>query len=132
MIRQAMFLAVGFVYYLRLEDVPQRMEALSARQQLNEKLREVAGLSVADIVEHETVQYIKNARLDAGIAENKALKENVFAIIVCIQLRMPLIIIGPPGCSKTLSFQIVQQSILNDANVREVRQRRCVSAVSPS
>ena len=43
----------------------------------------------------------------------------MFAIIVCIQLRMPLIIVGPPGSSKTLSFQIVQQSVLNDATVRD-------------
>ncbi len=42
----------------------------------------------------------------------------MFAIIVCIQLRMPLVIVGPPGCSKTLSFQIVQKYVLNDATVR--------------
>ena len=47
------------------------------------------------------------------------LQENVFAIIVCIQLRTPLIIVGPPGSSKTLSFQIVQQNVLNDQTVRE-------------
>ena len=41
------------------------------------------------------------------------------ATIACIQLRMPLIIIGPPGSSKTLSFQIVQQNVLIDANVRD-------------
>ncbi len=46
-------------------------------------------------------------------------QENVFAIIVCIQLRTPLIIVGPPGSSKTLSFQIVQQNVLNDQTVRE-------------
>jgi hypothetical protein len=68
------------------------------------------------------------------------LQENCFAIIVCIQLRMPLILVGPvslsvcgtmdsrgrltmspvcaaqPGSSKTLSFQIVQ-NFLNDAVV---------------
>jgi hypothetical protein len=47
------------------------------------------------------------------------LQENVFAIIACIQLKMPLIIVGPPGSSKTLSFQIVQHAVLNDATVRE-------------
>lgn len=46
-------------------------------------------------------------------------QENLFAIIVCTQLRMPLIIVGPPGSSKTLSFQIVQQAVLRDAVVRE-------------
>ena len=46
-------------------------------------------------------------------------QENVFAIIACIQLRTPLIIVGPPGSSKTLSFQIVQQTVLNDATVRD-------------
>ncbi len=50
-----------------------------------------------------------------------AAQENVFAIIVCIELKMPLVIVGPPGCSKTLSFQIVQKYVLNDSTVRQTK-----------
>ena len=103
---------MGLVYFLRLQE--------ANRAALNENIKAITGGgSVADTIAAETQLYINNVRLDEGIAENKALKENVFAIIVCIQLRMPLIIVGPPGSSKTLSFQIVQQNVLNDANVRE-------------
>ena len=50
-------------------------------------------------------------------------QENIFAIIVCMQMRVPLIIVGPPGSSKTLSFQIVQHNVLRDANVKAERVR---------
>ncbi|KAL4512111.1 hypothetical protein ABPG72_005113 [Tetrahymena utriculariae] len=40
------------------------------------------------------------------IAKNNALKENIFCIIICILNKIPLIITGEPGTSKTLSFSI--------------------------
>lgn len=48
-----------------------------------------------------------------GVAGTPALLENLFCIVVCIQARIPLIITGPPGCSKTLSFTIAVDSILH-------------------
>jgi hypothetical protein len=53
-----------------------------------------------------------------GVTRNPALKENVFAIIVCIQTHIPVIIVGPPGSTKTLSFQIVRESVLVEPMVR--------------
>ena len=35
-----------------------------------------------------------------------ALLENLFCTVVCIDAKIPLIITGPAGCSKTLSFTI--------------------------
>jgi hypothetical protein len=53
-----------------------------------------------------------------GVTRNTALKENIFAIVVCIQTHMPVIIVGPPGSTKTLSFQIVRESVLVEPMVR--------------
>jgi hypothetical protein len=39
-------------------------------------------------------------------AGTDALRENLFATVVCIDALVPLVIIGPAGCSKTLSFTI--------------------------
>ena len=44
--------------------------------------------------------------LPTGIARTQALKENLFATIVCTVTRTPLIIVGAPGSSKTLSFNV--------------------------
>ena len=57
----------------------------------------------------ELDRYIEQVELPTGIAKTKALKENFFATIVCTVTRTPLIIVGAPGSSKTLSFNLVFQ-----------------------
>ncbi|KYQ93487.1 hypothetical protein DLAC_06181 [Tieghemostelium lacteum] len=46
-----------------------------------------------------------------GIARTDSLKLNIFFTIVSIGCGIPLLIVGPPGCSKTLSFSIVLDNI---------------------
>ena len=50
--------------------------------------------------------YINKLSLPAGIAKTEALKENLFATIICTATNTPLIIVGAPGSSKTLSFNL--------------------------
>ena len=50
--------------------------------------------------------YIQQVELPTGIARTRALKENLFATIVCTVTHTPLIIVGAPGSSKTLSFNL--------------------------
>ena len=50
--------------------------------------------------------YINRIELPTGIAKTQALKENLFANIVCTVTHTPLIIVGAPGSSKTLSFNL--------------------------
>lgn len=42
-----------------------------------------------------------------GVALNRALKQNVFTAFVCIMNKIPIIIIGNPGSSKSLSVNII-------------------------
>ena len=49
--------------------------------------------------------------LDKGIAKNRALLENLFSIFVCLNTMIPLFIIGKPGCSKSLSAQLIFKSM---------------------
>jgi hypothetical protein len=49
--------------------------------------------------------------LQKNIARNAALLENVFMIIICIELRIPLFIVGKPGSSKSLAKSIVANSM---------------------
>ena len=48
---------------------------------------------------------------DTNIARNCALLENVFMMIICINLRIPLFIVGKPGSSKSLAKSIVSNSM---------------------
>ena len=45
--------------------------------------------------------------LGQNIARNTALRENVFMMVVCIELRIPLFVVGKPGSSKSLAKTVV-------------------------
>ena len=55
-----------------------------------------------------------NVKLADNIARNQALKENVFMMIVCIELRIPLFLVGKPGSSKSLAKTIVADAMQGD------------------
>ena len=68
------------------------------------------------ILNSKNFQKIKNiiadsVDLEKGIAKNKTLLENLFAIFVCLNTKIPLFIIGKPGCSKSLSAQLIFKSM---------------------
>jgi hypothetical protein len=52
--------------------------------------------------------------LDDNIARNQALKENVFMMVICIELRIPLFLVGKPGSSKSLAKTIVEDAMQHD------------------
>ena len=46
-----------------------------------------------------------------NIARNEALSENVFMMVVCIELRIPLFVVGKPGSSKSLAKTVVADNM---------------------
>ena len=50
-----------------------------------------------------------------NIARNEALSENVFMMAVCIELRIPLFVVGKPGSSKSLAKTVVADNMQGDA-----------------
>ena len=50
-----------------------------------------------------------NIQIDIGIAKNKALLENLFSLFVAINNKVPMFIVGKPGCSKSLSVQLISR-----------------------
>ena len=54
--------------------------------------------------------------LDHNIARNTALSENVFMMVVCIELRIPLFVVGKPGSSKSLAKTVVAANMEGDAS----------------
>ncbi|XP_053388233.1 E3 ubiquitin-protein ligase rnf213-alpha-like, partial [Mercenaria mercenaria] len=84
--------------------------------------------------EIETCQdvFLEQVHLDKkNIARNMALKENVFMMVVCIELRIPLFLVGKPGSSKSLAKTIVsdamQGNAAREALFRELKQAQMVS-----
>ena len=93
--------------YLRINDKKHRQELekkLKKFSQNNDFLK-----TPETQVDYITKQmYIEKSK---GIALNRALRENLFTIFICITNKIPLIIVGKPGTSKSLSFQIVYNTM---------------------
>ena len=105
--RRAMLIAVGMVYYFRLDSLAreqfvQELESLPSEQCQDCHLRDVLD-SAIDLL-------IKNTEIPEGVALTKGLKENLFMTMVCTLSRTPLMIVGPPGCSKTLAVTVVTEN----------------------
>lgn len=62
--------------------------------------------------------FLQDVKLPPNIARNAALKDNVFLMIVCIELTIPMFLVGKPGSSKSLSKTIVFDN-MRGANSRE-------------
>lgn len=101
---RAVLVSLGLVYYLRLR----QRDRQSYAGFLDTQCKELeVNVSFTTAFNDELEWYIERLSLPKGIAKTKALKENVFANIACCQTHTPLIIIGEPGTSKTLSFNLV-------------------------
>ena len=104
--RRAVLVAVGIVYYMRLNNHYRQEYA----RFLDSEYRPANEITFTRAFEEELDWYIRLVKLPKGIAHTRALKENIFATIVCTVTHTPLIIVGAPGSSKTLSFN---QTIAN-------------------
>ena len=111
MCRRIILVAVGIVYYLRLDH--------QFRKRFKASINIDNLAKFEDIFEYEVNSFINKADLPHGIAKTQGLKENLFATIVCTITKIPLIIIGPPGTSKTLSFN------LTVSNLNKAKDSKC-------
>ena len=58
---------------------------------------------------------LNELELGPNIARNTALSENVFMMVVCTELRIPLFVVGKPGSSKSLAKTVVADNMQGDA-----------------
>ena len=65
----------------------------------------------SDFIKVEQNYLIDQIELERGIGKNTLLKENVFLSFVSVVTNIPLIIIGKPGCGKSLSAQLIKNSM---------------------
>lgn len=100
-------LALILVYYVRLIDKKNRLKYLSS-------LSNWLGMSVNEIeniIKREQIDIFCRFKCPEGIAPNKALLENLFTVFTSVINKIPVFICGKPGCSKTLSVQILYSNM---------------------
>ena len=65
----------------------------------------------SDFIKVEQDYLINQIELEKGIGKNTLIKENVFLSFVSVVTNIPLIIIGKPGCGKSLSSKLIKNSM---------------------
>ena len=102
-------------YYLRLNDK-------KYREELAEKLNGFFKKNFLHFPDKEVKRLTESMSIEKGkgIALNRALKENLFTCFTCIVNTVPLIIVGKPGTGKSLSFQILYNSLKGDYSDNEI------------
>jgi len=112
---QAVLLSLAHCYYVRLASSESRAEYRRLlRQTWNAHdaaaLRSGPELRVdefVDVIKAEQHEYLRRMHIPDGVALNGALLENVFVLLVCILNRLPVFLVGKPGCSKSLAMQLI-------------------------
>ena len=65
----------------------------------------------SDLLRIEEEFLLKQIELDVGIGKNESLKENLFLLFLSVVTKIPLIIVGKPGTGKSLSAQLIYNSM---------------------
>ena len=99
--RRAVLVALGIVYYLRLNSKYREKYKI-----MLDKESRLGGVKFTRAFQEELDWLTSKMELPPGIAKTQALKENMFAIVVCTVTHTPLILVGAPGSCKTLSFNL--------------------------
>jgi len=108
----AINLSIFVCYYMRITNKSLREEL---HKKLNKKISEYEdffnGRDFLTLPLNEERYIADNIQIEAGIAKNKALLENIFSLFVAINNKVPIFIVGKPGCSKSLSVQLITKSM---------------------
>lgn len=131
---KAMVLALSICYHSRFSDNNVRK---SYRQNIADCCKSMTELQmkseedIKNIIVVEQDDILNRMELPLGTAKNTALRENVFVILVCILNRIPVFVVGKPGCSKSLSMQLIRSNLRGkdsgDSFFKDLAQLYCVS-----
>ena len=107
----SIILSIFVCYYLRISKNEDRKKLIN--DNLKELLRKYNKKyeDFMKIPKKEQYFIAECINLEKGIAKNKALLDNIFALFVAINTKVPIFIIGKPGCSKSLSVQLIIKSM---------------------
>ena len=114
--KRSINLSIYISYYLRLP-------TKQLREELSKKLDETNYFDFGFLhVPFEESKYILDQidiDVERGIAKNNALRENIFCELFCLVNKVPLIICGKPGSSKTLSVQLILNNMKGKSSLND-------------
>ena len=111
-------LALAFTYLYRLPSSTARTSFLTAmRYRPDWKSKLIKGRNwdklgnnnqFNNIIESAKKKFCDNIEVEDGIAMNFALQENIFVVLISILNKIPVMLVGKPGSSKTLVRPIIK------------------------
>lgn len=121
---RALLLSFGMTYYVGLNSEQRKLFVKTICGYFEEiKAAETSGsVDLPEVLEEEMSLYMEHIDPGPGIAFTKALKENVFAIVVGIECNIPVMIVGMPGTGKTLAVNVATNVLRGDRSVPFFRQ----------
>ena len=140
---RALFVSLALVYYFRLnakyrKEYATRLDAhpflvTQVTEGCDKGTHRFEGIRVTftKALKDELDWLMENIDRPVGVADTQALRENLYAIIVCCMTHIPLIIIGPPGCSKTLSFKIALANLQGEVSPKKVFRHKIMKSLDP-
>ena len=105
---KASILSIYICYYCR---IPHKEEQAKFRQEIARIMNLKCEKTFLIIAEEEEEYLFNKVKLPSDIAKTKSLLKNLFALFFCIITKVPIIICGKPGCSKSLSYDILFNSM---------------------
>ncbi|RXN38155.1 E3 ubiquitin-protein ligase RNF213-alpha-like protein [Labeo rohita] len=106
----SLIMAIGVCYHACLEDKQEYRENIC--RYLPETYTPMKIMQEISVIQD---LFLNGVPLGETIARNNALKENVFMMVICIELRIPLFLVGKPGSSKSLSKTLVSDGMQGQA-----------------
>ncbi|KAI3368624.1 hypothetical protein L3Q82_025623, partial [Scortum barcoo] len=114
----SLLMATGVCYQSCLEDkgeYQKTLRKLLPHEYNTQKIRQEIQL-MQDLL-------LSGVPMGQTIARNEALKENFFMMVICVELRIPLFIVGKPGSSKSLSKTLVADAMQGPTSHSELYKR---------
>lgn len=105
----SLVMAIGVCYHACLENKDKY------RQKVSRSLPQYSPAKVMQEISLMQDLLLSGVPMGDTIARNYALKENVFMMVLCIELRIPLFLVGKPGSSKSLSKTLVADAMQGQA-----------------
>ncbi len=115
----SLFMACNITYRIRLAARSDLRSDLLAIYKALCLANDYHGESIEDVIERCYTHLYESTAIPDGIARTKTLMENLFVLVTCIDAKIPVMIIGPAGTSKTLSFTITADNMRNKASSKE-------------
>ena len=106
-------MSIYICYYIRIQTNKDRVEFV-------DRMTKTKKLNFLEYVNSEIDSFISKINLPPGTAKNDILKNNLFTLFVCINTKVPIFICGKPGCSKSLSVQLLFKAMRGENSTEEI------------